>query len=244
VFVSLFINKEVSRYSNHLKWENGDAISQYDLLVGKYGVPDILSTVKGGMAVWTKSGMREQSRDLFQPFERLELLDESVPHCVPKPHRDFVYSYVLYEVPDDKVLDVLSLSGSVAYDPLKKLLRARCGSEGANIATLLLATRIGNGLSTLETIQRTKSYVAHITSLSNPQNKAIYLETLKANLNNQPGNKGWSGFFPLAFPEGCCDGYDPVENTCSEGFFDKGTGQSDKATSTARVITFSANTPR
>jgi len=241
VCVSLFINKEVSRYSNHLKWEHNDAIAQYNLLTAKYGKPTILSTIKGGMAVWTKPQLSDG------PFERLELLDESVAHCVPKPHRDFLYSYVKYEVPDDKVLDVLSLSGSVSYDPLKKLLRARCGSEAANIATLLLATRVGNGLSTLKELQANKSYVNHINSLSNPQNEAIYLTRLKANLNNQPGNKEWSGFFPLAFPEGCCDGYDPVENTCSEGFSDKhshSTTQSDKPTSTEPAITFPDNTQR
>jgi len=224
VCVGLFINKEVSRYSNHLKWEHNDAILQYNVLTAKYGAPNILSTVKGGMAVWTKPQLSDG------PFERLELLDESVPHCVPKPHRDFLYSYVKYEVPDDKVLDVISLSGSVAYDPLKKLLRARCGSEAANIATLYLATAIGNGVTTLENVQNNELYTEAINSLSNPQNVQVYLNKLNDYLNNQPGNKEWSGFFPLAFPEGCCDGYDPVENTCSEEFNDKGTGQSDKFT--------------
>tara|TARA_Y100000590_G_scaffold384433_1_gene455810 strand:+ start:11712 stop:12500 length:789 start_codon:yes stop_codon:yes gene_type:complete len=235
VSFGLFINKEVSRYSNHLEWEHNDAIAQYNLLTAKYGVPNILSTVKGGMAVWTKSQLMDG------PFERLELLDESVSHCVPFPHRDFLYSFVKYEVPDDKVLDVISLSGSVAYDPLKKLLRARCGSEAANIATLYLATAIGNGITKLDNVQQNKLYAQAINSLSNPQNTALYLEILTNNLNEQPGNSEWSGFFPLAFPEGCCDGYDPVENTCSEDFFtghdkpDKFADKSDKNKVTTNV---------
>ncbi len=36
----------------------------------------------------------------------------------------------------------MSLSGSVGYDPLKKLLYARCAHMGANLVTLKLATDI------------------------------------------------------------------------------------------------------
>ena len=143
-------------------------------------------------------------------------MDESVPHCVPKPHRDFLYTYVKYEIPNHKILDVTSLSGSVAYDPLKKTLRARCGSEEANIGTLYLATSIGNSKITLKEVQDKKLYAEVITSLQNPQNVAIYYEKLCENLDKQPGNPEWSGFYPLAFSEGCCDGYNPETNTCND----------------------------
>ena len=40
---------------------------------------------------------------------------------------------------------MLELSGSVGYDPLKKLLYARCASIKANVATLVLSMKIAMG---------------------------------------------------------------------------------------------------
>ena len=193
-----------------LRWENKDALEQYSILTKKYGNPNSIGLARGGIAIWEKNKLQNTC------FERIELYDESVAHCVPKPHRDFLYTFVKYEVPNDKVLDVISLSGSVAYDPLKKLLRARCGSEEANIATLYLATSIGNSNISLKEIQDNKLYGETITSTINSQNVQKYYNKLCEALENQPGNPKWTGFFPLAFPEGCCQGYDPVLNTCGE----------------------------
>ena len=194
--------------SNIINWTNKDAIEQYYIMKKKYGTPRITSFAKGGMAVWTKDKL------LNTCFERVELIDESVAHCVPKPHRDFLYHYVNYEIPSDKVLEVISLSGSVAYDPLKKLLRARCGSEEANIATLYLATSIGNSRISLKKVQEEKLYKKTIVSTSDSQNVQIYYTRLCKYIKDQPGNPKWTGFFPLAFPEGCCEGYDAVLNKC------------------------------
>ena len=75
-------------------------------------------------------------------FEEHLLRDEAVPHKCPKSHTDFLYSYVKVAIQPHKLTGVLSLSGSVGYDPLKKLLSARCASLEANIATLKVATDI------------------------------------------------------------------------------------------------------
>jgi hypothetical protein len=195
---------------NKLQWGNKDAMEQHNILKKKYGNPNSIGLSRGGIAVWEKNKLQNTC------FERIELYDESVAHCVPKPHRDFLYTFVKYEVPNDKVLDVISLSGSVAYDPLKKLLRARCASEEANIATLYLATGIGNSNVTIKDIQEKKMYAETITSTISSQNVQIYYTKLCEALENQPGNPEWTGFFPLAFPEGCCEGYDSVLNTCGE----------------------------
>ena len=106
-------------------------------------------------AKWCNVWLSWQNR-LYLNFDLIELRDESVPHCVPLPHRDFLYTFIKYEVSPDRFKDVLSLSGSVSYDPLKKLIRARCGSQEANIATLYLATEIASGKQTIEDIQRNK----------------------------------------------------------------------------------------
>lgn len=195
---------------NKLKWKNKDAVEQYGIIKSKYGKPNIIDHSEGGIAIWfgrTLSGTC---------FDRIELIDESVPHCVPAPHRDYLYSYVNYEVPNDKVLDVISLSGSVSYDPLKKLLRARCGSEEANIATLYLAVSIGSGVVSLKKVQNEKLYKKTILSTVSSQNVEIYYNKLCKLLKSQTGNPKWSGYFPLAFPEGCCKGYNPVTNSCDK----------------------------
>ena len=212
--------------SNNMKWEHKDAVQQYDLLVKKYGKPNIEDLNKGGICIWRKDKLKSTC------FDYIELLDESVPHCVPAPHRDFLYTYVKYEVPVDKILDVTSLSGSVAYDPLKKSLRARCGSEAANIGTLYLATSIGNGKITLDEIQQKKLYKEVILSLRNKQNVALYYDILCTNLKEQPGDPNWSGYYPLAFPEGCCPGYDPEKNKCGEeeNFFTDKTDKNEQFT--------------
>ena len=206
----------INLYNNYIKWENKDAIKQYKLLTRKYGNPSNKDLSKGGIAIWKKEKLLDTC------FEYIEILDESIAHCVPSPHRDFLYTYVKYEIPDDKVLDVISLSGSVAYDPLKKTLRARCATEEANIATLYLALAIGNSIISLDEVQKNKLYGKTIKSTIDSQNVQIYYDKICEYLENQPGNPEWTGYFPLAFPEGCCDGYDPINNTCgniNENFY-------------------------
>lgn len=180
----------------------------FSLLINNYGTPSLVDYSSGGFAVWNKNKLKNTC------FHKIELLDESVPHCVPKPHRDFLYTYVKYEVPKNRVLDVLSLSGSVSYDPLKKLLRARCGSEEANIATLYLATGIGNGKASINKIHNENLYKKTIVSTLSESNVHMYYKKLCEHLKNQPGNPKWTGYFPLAFPEGCCKGYNPKKNKC------------------------------
>jgi len=210
--------------NNTIQWEHKDAIQQYNILVKKYGNPTISDFRKGGIAIWKKEKLMNTC------FDYIELLDESVPHCVPKPHRDFLYTYVKYEIPPEKVSEVTSLSGSVAYDPLKKTLRARCGSEAANIGTLYLATAIGNSRISIKEVQEKKLYKSVIVSLQNKQNVALYYKILCKSLKEQPGNPEWSGYYPLAFPEGCCPGYDPDNNTCGKEEFYGHTDKTDKFT--------------
>ena len=195
-------------YSHRIRWKNRDAIQVLQVETQKWGSPFIISKKPGGLAIWT----REQLTDTC--FERIELYDESVPHCVPKPHRDFLYTFVKYDVTPDKFSDVLSLSGSVAFDPLKKELRARCGSQEANIATLYLATEIANGNKNLSDIQANKLYKQTIVSTQDPKQVEKIYSALCDNIRNQTGNSGWTGYWPAAFPEGCCKGYNPETNTC------------------------------
>mgnify|MGYP001059045026 CR=1 FL=1 len=134
---------------------------------------------------------------------------------MPLPHRDFLYTYINYDVSPNIFTDVLSLSGSVSYDPLKKLIRARCGSQEANIATLYLTTEIASGNQTIEDIQKNKIYKQTILSTKDAQAVNNLYNKLCNNVKTQKGNPQFTGFWPAAFPEGCCDGYNLNTNTCA-----------------------------
>lgn len=180
-----------------LSWQHQDAAESVVVLTNKYGAPKILHKGIGGLAVWTADQLQQTC------FVRIEVLDESVPHCKPADHRDHTYHYVNYDVSPEKFLDVTSLSGSVSYDPLKKLLRARCGSEEANVATLALATQIGEGNLTLNYVQGNEMYKAWIQSTRKPDNVKKLYDLLCYNIQNQKGNPVSDGYWPLAFPAGC-----------------------------------------
>lgn len=119
-----------------------------------FGTPDFVANKPNGMALWKMSG-----NSLFA--EHL-LRDEDVSHCVPAKHHDFFYTSIKMYVPPSKLLDVLSLSGSVNYDGLKKLITARCGGIGANIATLYLASKIANGEYDIQYVKKKGLYASHI----------------------------------------------------------------------------------
>ena len=184
---------------NDMTWEHKDAAKSVAMLCKKYGVPKVLEKKKGGVAIWTADQLTHTC------FVRIEVLDEQIPHCKPAKHVDNIYHYINYDVSPEKYLDVMSLSGSVAYDPLKKWLRARCASEKANIATLAMATQIGEGNVTLKFVQAEGLYKTWILSTK----KAGIVKTLYAllcfNIKHQRGNPRSDGYWPLAFPEGCAN---------------------------------------
>jgi hypothetical protein len=204
LIVKMFFPKLIEGFNGNevasaddLEWAHKDAAESVVVLTEKYGAPKILHKGQGGVAIWTADQLKHTC------FVRIEVLDESVAHCKPAQHRDHTYHYVNYDVSPEKFLDVTSLSGSVNYDPLKKLLRARCGDEQANIATLALATQIGEGNVTLNFVQGNQMYKAWIQSTRKPDNVKKLYELLCYNVQNQKGNPMSDGVWPLAFPEGC-----------------------------------------
>ena len=122
------------------------------ILIAKYGQPSSIDPSPGGMVVWKKDRLMNTC------FDRIELHDEAIPHCKPMDHVDFLYFFVNYDVAPSRFIEVTSLSGSVGYDKLKKMLWARCGSAEANIATLALATHIDEGHISLTYVQANEMY--------------------------------------------------------------------------------------
>lgn len=151
----------------------------------------------GGQVVWKKD------RLLNTCFDQIVLKDEEIPHCKPMDHKDFLYFYVNYDVAPSRFMEVSSLSGSVGYDKLKKQLWARCASAEANIATLALATHIGEGHVSLAYAQANEIYKQWILDTKNPGKVDQMYDLLCFNLKHQKGNPETEGSWPLAFPEGC-----------------------------------------
>lgn len=136
-------------------------------------------------------------------LDRIEVRDEAIPHCHPGNHLDFVSVYVTYDVAPSKMLEVTSLSGTISYDPLKKQLRARCGSVETAIATLTLATQVGEGTISLNYVQANDLFNHYLTSTQNPEQCSRLQDLLCYNLKHQRGDPSPDGSWPLANPMGC-----------------------------------------
>jgi hypothetical protein len=116
--------------------------------VEMFGPPDSLSNEKHGIAYWKTRGL----------FDEHMLRDEDVKHCVPRNHHDYFYSGLKIHIPNDKLLDVLRISGSINYDGLKHMLTARCGGIGANYATLYLGMSVASGKLSIEDVKKDDMY--------------------------------------------------------------------------------------
>lgn len=134
------------------KWKNRKARNFYDRIRRRLGKPVFVANVGNGMAYWKTNGL----------FTEHLLRDEQVSHCVPAKHHDFFYSSIKFYVPPEKLKDMLSLSGSVNYDGLKKHVTARCASLEANIATLFLALSIASGRMKIKHIKKQRLYGKYI----------------------------------------------------------------------------------
>ena len=171
------------------KWKYGDKIKpSLDKVIQEHGNPDILINKKGGICIW--NNLRDGTH------HSIEIRDEYVEHCVPKPHRDYLYSYVHMFVPAEMREKVLGVSGSVGYDGLKKLLYARCASLEANMATIRTVFEVMN--------KKNKKYAKNINEkdTSYEGNKKFVKEQLENN-NKRFKKELKQPFDPLAFPDGC-----------------------------------------
>jgi len=195
------------------KWKHQDAAKYYQYLVKWLGLPTAYSKSPGGFAIWNNNTLKKQKYYGFNIcFNEIILRDESIKHLCPIPHKDFLYTSVKINIPEARLIQVLKLSGSLSYDPLKNLLTARCGSLAANMATLKLATDIAVGNVDWQTVRDNNLYARAIMctysaksadKTNHPLTKWMYCK-LCGNL--QKGRKLNNGYWPEAFPGGCPPG--------------------------------------
>ena len=205
-----FINNRYNKFSYD------EVNDQYEVLKAKYGNPCIEVKKPKGIAIWYKDKLKSKT-----PFNRIELWDEEVHHCVPFPHIDFLNHFIIFGINENKILDVMKISGSISYDPLKKELRARCGSEEANVATLCLATEVALGqYDSIEYVKNNNIYEKYICQLTDETFVSMLREKLKSNIDINKNNNDINEYAEIAFP-GCSNKKCSDFITKSENFKDK-----------------------
>ena len=135
-------------------WKHEDAKGYAEKLIDEYGQPDEVTET---MLKWNKLGSFGKGE--METY----IVDESIPHAFPKPHRDYVYTVMNIKVPSD-MLDTLGhVTGSIIYDGLKETVTARCGSLYANAATMGFVRDMVDGKVPVEDGPAKKEYAERIT---------------------------------------------------------------------------------
>lgn len=178
--------------SSPLEWHNKEAEMSVKKLISMYGVPSSVDPSPGGIVIWKKDRLMNQC------FDRLEVRDEAIPHAYPMPHNEFLYVFVNYDVAPSKFLDVTSITGSVTYDPLKKQLRARSNCVQSAIATLALATQVGEGHLSLNYVQSNELFPQYFIASKDEEQFQRLHDLLCYNLKHQSGTPESDGYWPLS----------------------------------------------
>tara|TARA_R110001583_G_scaffold31790_4_gene108512 strand:+ start:1619 stop:2641 length:1023 start_codon:yes stop_codon:yes gene_type:complete len=124
--------EEKAEYSIQ-KWVHEDAQKYALELIEKYGEPDV---VTDKMVLW---------EDGISKFDKTYVLDESIEHCCPKLHRDYVYSTMTIDVPQELMESISKASESIIVDQLKNKVTARCADITANAITLGFVQKLVKG---------------------------------------------------------------------------------------------------
>jgi len=173
-------------------WINNRPKKFYPKAIKLFGKPTFIANVPNGMAYWKKSG-----NSLFNEHY---IKDQEISHCVPARHYDYFYSSIKCYVPPNLRLDVLSISGSINYDGLTKLLTARCASLEANIATLYLGMCVANKRMSIKKVKKDGLYGKYIRGEMKSYNQLKkQMFTMKKENNKKYKKEILGEFDPLAF---------------------------------------------
>lgn len=106
-------------------------------MMDKYGLP---REVSSEAIIWHQAG----------PYKRIMVTKKEVPHDFPKPHMDFLEHTIAFNVPTEKVDDLVAFDASMTINKTAGELSARCDLEGHNILTLNLARDIIQGTKSVK----------------------------------------------------------------------------------------------
>ena len=190
-----------------IKWEHDAAKKELAFLTSLFGQPTAVAPQKGGMALWNTATL--QKTKLFglpNCLDEYELRDEEIYRKFPVKHYENQYASIVVDVEPQVLEYVVNLSGSVQYDPLKKLLTARGGDLASTIGTLYLALRIVENPARLRAMQKNKMYgrliqsmhkLGGVRGMNMAQAERVYkgLCRLKRDLPQVPIKGYWRGAF-------------------------------------------------
>ena len=182
-------------------FKNGTARNVYRDLKKEIGRDaDIIVNQPRGIVIW-------YPKDESDFWVEHILRDESIDHCVPSKHTDFLYTYIRFYLPPKVVPIVQSISGSVFLDLLKHTIGARCGSTSANYGTLRTVIDVANMVLNNEKISKediTKMYVKNLKNMNKDREYNIKLIKEQVRKNNSFFHMEISEpYHPYAFPNGC-----------------------------------------
>lgn len=112
-------------------WANRPRLGAVEMMA-KYGAPQEATSQR---LVWHNAG----------PFKRIMVMNLETPHDFPLPHVDYMEHTIAYNVPQDKVGDLIAFDASSTINRTVGELSARCDLEGHNVLTLNLDNDIVTG---------------------------------------------------------------------------------------------------
>jgi hypothetical protein len=173
-------------------WKNNRPKKFFPKAVKLFGPADFVANVPNGMAYW-----KCRTNSLFSEHY---IKDQEISHCVPAKHYDYFYSSIKCYVPPELRLAVLSISGSINYDGLTKLLTARCASLEANIATLYLGMCVANRIMDIKDVKKQGLYGKYIRGeMQSHSELKKAMKRIKTTNNNKYKIQIAGEFDPLAF---------------------------------------------
>jgi hypothetical protein len=150
-------------------------------MINKYGLPNEA----------TQNRLTWHDND---PWARTEVLSEEYDHRFPENHTDVLIQTVNYEVPADKVDDLIQFHGGLVVKRTKGTLSVLCGNEEMNILALNLADDIIADKLTVE--EARDVYAEQATAVMKgepaPLTEELQFEpSMEATDPDQPAEKGF-----------------------------------------------------
>jgi len=131
-----------------LKWMNENSVEKFKETVEIFGRPSYVVNSKKdimeGIAVWGTGKLRKHTHE----GKQCRLIEVAVKDCIYPDtisEHNVIYYSMLMEIPDNKLMSVLTLSKNYSYDPIRKVLVVSGSSNILNIVLLVTAAELTYG---------------------------------------------------------------------------------------------------
>jgi hypothetical protein len=134
-------------------------------IIGKYGAPN---EAIDSRLIWYENG----------PWKRTICYRDEIPHHFPNPHSDTLECVIDYQVPLEKVTEVLKFDGSITVERTSGEISSRCDMEAANFLALNMVHEIVTGNMTAEQARDflTETAAAYAVSRSAPHAERLMFD--------------------------------------------------------------------